>query len=113
MLRESPQLQASLPGSFSAFNGTPLGASLLDLRNLGSERTLVMENGRRHVSGIEGTGSVDVNTISTALLRNVEVLTGGASAVYGADAVTGVVNFNMRNGASFRRARASHSNRCD
>lgn len=101
MLRESPQLQASLPGSFSAFNGTPLGASLLDLRNLGSERTLVMENGRRHVSGIEGTGSVDVNTISTALLRNVEVLTGGASAVYGADAVTGVVNFNMRNGASF------------
>lgn len=101
MLRESPQLQASLPGSFSAFNGTPLGASLLNLRNLGSERTLVMENGRRHVSGIEGTGSVDVNTISTALMRNVEVLTGGASAVYGADAVTGVVNFNMRNGASF------------
>jgi outer membrane receptor protein involved in Fe transport len=101
MLRESPQLQASLPGSFSAFNGTPLGASLLNLRNLGSERTLVMENGRRHVSGIEGTGSVDVNTISTALMRNVEVLTGGASAVYGADAVTGVVNFNMRSGASF------------
>lgn len=101
MLRESPQLQASLPGSFSAFSGTPLGASLLNLRNLGSERTLVMENGRRHVSGIEGTGSVDVNTISTALMRNVEVLTGGASAVYGADAVTGVVNFNMRSGASF------------
>ncbi|NDW16324.1 TonB-dependent receptor [Alteromonas genovensis] len=101
MLRESPQLQASLPGSFSAFSGTPLGASLLDLRNLGSERTLVMENGRRHVSGIEGTGSVDVNALSTALLRNVEVLTGGASAVYGADAVTGVVNFNMRDGASF------------
>lgn len=101
LLRESPQLQASLPGSFSAFEGSPLGASLLDLRNLGDERTLVMENGRRHVAGIEGTGSVDVNTISTALLRNVEVLTGGASAVYGADAVTGVVNFNMRSAASF------------
>lgn len=101
LLRESPQLQASLPGSFSAFNGTPLGASLLDLRNLGDERTLVVENGRRHISGIEGTGSVDVNTISTALLRNVEVLTGGASAVYGADAVSGVVNFNMRKGTSF------------
>ena len=101
LLRESPQLQASLPGSFSAFNGSPLGASLLNLRNLGSERTLVVENGRRHVSGIEGTGSVDVNTISTALLRNVEVLTGGASAVYGADAVSGVVNFNMRKGTSF------------
>lgn len=101
LLRESPQLQASLPASFSAFNGTPLGASLLNLRNLGAERTLVLENGRRHVSGIEGTGSVDVNTISTALLQNVEVLTGGASSVYGADAVTGVVNFIMRDGASF------------
>jgi outer membrane receptor protein involved in Fe transport len=101
LLRESPQLQASLPGSFSAFNGTPLGASQLNLRNLGTVRTLVLEDGRRHVSGIEGSGSVDVNTISTALLRNVELLTGGASAVYGADAVTGVVNFNMRDGASF------------
>lgn len=101
LLRESPQLQASLPGTFSAFNGTPLGASLLNLRNLGTERTLVIENGRRHVPGIEGTSSVDVNTISTALLERVEVLTGGASAVYGADAVTGVVNFILRDGASF------------
>jgi len=101
LLRESPQLQASLPASFSAFNGTPLGASLLNLRNLGAERTLVIEDGRRHVSGIEGTASVDVNTISTALLQNVEVLTGGASSIYGADAVTGVVNFIMRDGSSF------------
>ena len=74
---------------------------MLNLRNLGTERTLVIENGRRHVSGIEGTASVDVNTISTALLQNVDVLTGGASAIYGADAVTGVVNFIMRDGASF------------
>jgi len=101
LLRESPQLQASLPASFSAFNGTPLGASLLNLRNLGDERTLVLEDGRRHVSGIEGTASVDVNTISTALLERVEVLTGGASSIYGADAVTGVVNFIMRDGSSF------------
>ena len=101
LLRESPQLQASLPASFSAFNGTPLGASLLNLRNLGTERTLVLEDGRRHVSGIEGEASVDVNTISTALLQRVEVLTGGASSIYGADAVTGVVNFIMRDGSSF------------
>lgn len=101
LLRESPQLQASLPASFSAFNGTPLGASLLNLRNLGAERTLVLEDGRRHVSGIEGEASVDVNTISTALLERVEVLTGGASSIYGADAVTGVVNFIMRDGSSF------------
>ncbi|WP_422385382.1 TonB-dependent receptor plug domain-containing protein [Oceanicaulis alexandrii] len=101
LLRESPQLQASLPGTFSAFNGTPLGASLLNLRNLGTERTLVVENGRRHVPGIEGTSSVDVNTISTALLERVDLMTGGASAVYGADAVTGVVNFILRDGSSF------------
>ncbi|WP_421859607.1 TonB-dependent receptor domain-containing protein [Oceanicaulis sp.] len=101
LLRESPQLQASLPGSFSAFNGTPLGASLLNLRNLGTVRTLVLEDGRRHVSAIEGTGSVDVNTISTGLLARTEVLTGGASAVYGADAVSGVVNFILRDGGSF------------
>ncbi|MEE4174501.1 MAG: TonB-dependent receptor plug domain-containing protein, partial [Xanthomonadales bacterium] len=101
LLREAPQLQASLPASYSAFNGTPLGASLLNLRNLGEERTLVLENGRRHVAGLEGTSSVDVNTISTALLDRVEVLTGGASSIYGADAVTGVVNFIMRDGDSF------------
>lgn len=101
LLRESPALQASLPGSFSAFNGGALGASQLNLRNLGSERTLVLEDGRRHVAGIEGTGTVDVNTISTALLGRVEILTGGASAVYGADAVTGVVNFILRDGSSF------------
>jgi outer membrane receptor protein involved in Fe transport len=101
LLRESPALQSSLPGSFSAFNGTPLGASTLNLRGLGDVRTLVLENGRRHVPGIEGTGTVDVNTISTALLERVDVFTGGASAVYGADAVSGVVNFILRNGASF------------
>jgi len=101
LLREAPQLQGSLPASFSAFNGTPLGASLLNLRNLGSVRTLVIEDGRRHVSAIEGSSSVDVNTISTSLLGRVEVLTGGASAVYGADAVSGVVNFIMRDGSSF------------
>ena len=101
LLRESPALQSSLPGSFSAFNGTPLGASTLDLRNLGDVRTLVLENGRRHVPGIEGTGTVDVNTISTALLGRVDIFTGGASAVYGADAVTGVVNFITRDAGSF------------
>ncbi|MCQ8185420.1 TonB-dependent receptor domain-containing protein [Parvularcula maris] len=101
LLRESPQLQSSLPGSFSAFNGTPLGASLLDLRGLGTVRTLVLEDGRRHVAGIEGTASVDVNTISTALLDRVDVSTGGASSIYGADAVSGVVNFILRDGSSF------------
>lgn len=117
LLRESPQLQASLPGSFSAFNGGALGASQLNLRNLGADRTLVLENGRRHVSGIEGSGAVDVNTISTSLLQGVEILTGGASAVYGADAVSGVVNFSTRKGSSFDgievRTQTGVSNRGD
>lgn len=101
LLRESPALQGSLPGSFSAFNGEALGVGQLDLRSLGARRTLVLQNGRRHVAGISGSGTVDVNTISTSLLDRVDVLTGGASSIYGADAVTGVVNFIMRDGSSF------------
>lgn len=73
-----------------------VGGSAADLRGLGFERTLTLVNGRRHVSGIEGTSSVDVGTIPSGLIERVEVLTGGASAIYGADAVTGVVNFILR-----------------
>ena len=101
LLRESPALQGSLPGTFSAFNGGALGVGQLNLRGLGTERTLVLVDGRRHVAGVSGTGAVDVNTISTALLDRVDVLTGGASSIYGADAVTGVVNFVLRDGGSF------------
>ena len=72
------------------------GAGVLNLRNLGSVRTLTLVNGRRHVAGLAGSASVDVNTIPAALVERVEVLTGGASAVYGADAVTGVVNFVLK-----------------
>ena len=72
------------------------GAGILNLRNLGSVRTLTLVNGRRHVSGLAGSASVDVNTIPAPLVERVEVLTGGASAVYGADAVTGVVNFVLK-----------------
>ena len=72
------------------------GAATLNLRNLGTNRTLVLVDGRRHVSGQAGTAAVDVNTIPAALVERVEVLTGGASAIYGADAVTGVVNFILK-----------------
>ena len=71
------------------------GANVLNLRALGSERTLVLVNGRRHVGGLQGTSAVDVGSIPMRLIERVEVLTGGASAIYGADAVTGVVNFIM------------------
>jgi outer membrane receptor protein involved in Fe transport len=72
------------------------GLNLLDLRNLGTSRTLVLVNGRRHVSGIEGDQAVDINTIPSDLIERIDVLTGGASAIYGADAVTGVVNFVLK-----------------
>lgn len=76
---------------------TAVGQSVLQLRGLGAERTLVLVNGRRHVSGVSGTQSVDVGSIPPALIERVETLTGGASSVYGADAVTGVVNFVLKN----------------
>lgn len=72
------------------------GANVLNLRGLGSRRTLVLVNGKRHVGGSGGSSSVDVGSIPTKLIQSVEVLTGGASAIYGADAVTGVVNFILR-----------------
>ena len=72
------------------------GANLLDLRNLGVNRTLVLVNGRRHVAGVAGEAAVDINTIPVALIDRVDVLTGGVSAIYGADGVSGVVNFIMK-----------------
>lgn len=79
----------------TGFNNTP-GLALLDLRSLGPNRTLVLIDGRRHVSGQAGSAGVDIGSIPTALVERVEVLTGGASSIYGADAVTGVVNFIMK-----------------
>ena len=73
-----------------------VGEAVLQLRGMGLERTLVLVDGRRHVPGGVGSAAVDVNTIPRQLIERVEVLTGGASAIYGADAVTGVVNFIMK-----------------
>ena len=72
------------------------GSQRLNLRGLGQSRTLTLVDGRRHVGGLQGSASVDIGSIPSALVERVEVLTGGASAVYGADAVTGVVNFILR-----------------
>ena len=72
------------------------GSNVLNLRGLGSNRTLTLVNGRRHVAGVQGSAAVDVGSIPMRLVERVEVLTGGASAIYGADAVTGVVNFIMK-----------------
>lgn len=90
-------------GSQARFGGT--GVNLLDLRNLGANRTLVLVDGRRHIAGISGEAAVDINTIPTALVERIDVLTGGVSSVYGADGVSGVVNFIMKRdfeGVDFR-----------
>ena len=68
------------------------GLNTLNLRNLGSSRTLVLIDGQRSV-GSTNTGLVDINTIPQDLVERVDVVTGGASAVYGSDALSGVVNF--------------------
>lgn len=106
LLRESPALNNSLPANLSAIQGadttdTDVGLGLLDLRGLGAQRTLTLVNGRRHVAGGQGTAAVDVNSIPTVMVERVETLTGGASSVYGADAVSGVVNFVLRDGGDF------------
>ncbi len=66
---------------------------MLDLRGQGISRTLVLQNGRRHVTSQPGTSTVDVNTIPDDLLERVDIVTGGNSAIYGSDAIAGVVNF--------------------
>ena len=96
LLNQLPALGSTFTNaSSSGFIGT-VGLSFLDLRRLGQERTLVLVDGRRHIGSSAGTASVDINSIPQELVDRVEVVTGGASAIYGADAVTGVVNFVMK-----------------
>jgi outer membrane receptor protein involved in Fe transport len=95
---------ADQSGSSGGFGAT--GTNLLNLRNLGTDRTLVLVDGRRHVAGLPGSASVDINTIPKDLLEKIDVQTGGASAVYGADGVSGVVNFILKRDFEGLRARA-------
>lgn len=78
----------------SAFLTSGAGTATVDLRDFGSNRTLVLINGRRVVGGAgANTPVVDLNTIPTQFIERIDILTGGASSLYGSDAVTGVVNF--------------------
>ncbi len=96
ILAHLPSLRATLTTSNSTRNIGTAGLIVLDLRGLGASRTLVVVNGRRHVTSQPGLQSVDVNTIPTDLLQSVDIVTGGNSAVYGSDAVAGVVNFVLK-----------------
>ncbi len=93
-------LISQLPQAFAAQNSTvsngASGTATVSLRNLGSSRTLVLINGRRMGYGSPNDPAADLNQIPEQLVERVEVLTGGASAVYGSDAVAGVVNFIMK-----------------
>jgi iron complex outermembrane recepter protein len=92
VLNQLPQVTAD-QGSMSSNGAT--GTASLNLRGLGPQRTLVLVNGQRLMPGDAGTNVADIDNIPTALVERVDVLTGGASSVYGADAVAGVVNFVM------------------
>ena len=91
-LRTIPQAVAGLGSSNN--NGNE-GTATVNLRGLGEERTLVLLDGKRFVP-YDSQGIVDLNMIPSALIERVEVVTGGASAVYGSDAIAGVVNFIMK-----------------
>jgi len=93
-LNETPQFRGS-QGDGKYNNGQGTGGATLNLRGLGANRNLVLVNGRRYtIQGPDQT--TDVDTIPVALIQRTEIVTGGSSAVYGSDAITGVVNFIMR-----------------
>lgn len=95
-LNDLPALRSTFSqGNSNRFIGTS-GLNLLDLRGLGTARTLVLVNGQRHITALPGDFIVDVNTIPFELLERIDVVTGGNSAIYGSDAVAGVVNFVLR-----------------
>ncbi|HVY82205.1 MAG TPA: TonB-dependent receptor [Steroidobacteraceae bacterium] len=91
-LNELPSFRALITPATQQAAGGNIGARVLDLRGLGATRTLVLLDGKRFVPSTT-QGTIDVNLIPSALIERTEVVTGGASAAYGSDAVAGVVNF--------------------
>ncbi|WP_025294975.1 TonB-dependent receptor domain-containing protein [Sphingomonas sanxanigenens] len=92
VLNDLPQVTAV---TSSTSNNPGGGVATANLRNLGGQRTLVLVDGRRYMS-FDVTQQVDLNTIPSSLLERVDVVTGGQSAVYGSDAIAGVVNFVLK-----------------
>lgn len=95
LLQDIPAAGAALN---TTFNNGGTGATEVDLRNLGSQRVLVLVNGRRWVNGVRSSASsaVDLATIPVSIIERIEILKDGASAVYGSDAISGVVNIITR-----------------
>src|SRR5690348_3960256 len=95
-INELPQVALGATRTNTNFLVSGTGTSTINLRGLGFPRTLVLVNGRRFIGGFAGNPTVDVNNIPTDFLDRIEVVTGGSSAVYGSDAVAGVVNFILK-----------------
>lgn len=92
-----PALSNSVvPSDTTGGNLNDGGLSLPNLRSLGPGRTLTLVDGRRHVGSQAGSLAVDVDVVPRLLIENIEIVTGGASSIYGADAVSGVLNFVLR-----------------
>jgi iron complex outermembrane receptor protein len=92
VLNALPQV---VPGFTATSNNPADGTATVDLRGLGPTRTLVLVNGRR-LTPSTNDGRTDLNNVPTQLVQRIEVVTGGASAVYGSDALAGVVNFILK-----------------
>ncbi|MEG3165997.1 TonB-dependent receptor [Sphingomonas sp. PB2P19] len=106
-LNDLPQLRSTFSQQNPGLGIGIAGLNLLDLRGLGTSRTLVLVNGRRHVPAdiLNNAVSPDVNSIPSDLIERIDIVTGAQSSVYGSDAVAGVVNFVLRrdfNGAQIR-----------
>ena len=93
LLNQMPQFVPSVTATSNNPGGT--GQANVELRGLGTQRTLVLMDGRR-IPPSNSDGTVDLNTIPPGLVESIEVITGGASATYGSDAVAGVVNFRLK-----------------
>jgi iron complex outermembrane receptor protein len=95
LLQDLPQAGPALN---TLFNNGGNGATEVDLRSLGADRTLVLVNGRRWVGGVSAlsTNSTDLNTIPISIIERIDILKDGASAIYGSDAIAGVINIITR-----------------
>jgi len=106
-LNELPSFRASTNPATVQNTGGNIGARVLDLRGLGASRTLVLVDGKRFVASTS-QGTIDTNLIPSALIDRVDIVTGGASAAYGSDAVAGVVNFALAENLEGLRANTSY-----
>lgn len=109
LLSQLPAAAVGISPETSNNNMFANGLNTTDLRGLGSSKTLVLVNGRRFVSGDPGDSAVDLNNIPTAMIDRIEITTGGSSAIYGSDAVAGVVNIITKKSMSGLEIDASTS----